>query len=154
MLRFVVTTGLGLTLSLGLVSAQSASSTSDLLKDPAVKAALDAAKASEAQTIEDQIRFCEIPAPSFKEEVRGQELKRVFQQLGLQNVRVDKVGNVLGDYPGAARASASRAGGASRHRVSRRHRRQGEARRGACCADPASATTAAASRCSSRSFAR
>ena len=50
----------------------------------------------------DQIRFCEIPAPSFKEEVRGQELKRVFQQLGLQNVRVDKVGNVLGDYPGAA----------------------------------------------------
>jgi hypothetical protein len=34
--------------------------------------------------------------------VRGQELKRVFTQLGLQNVRVDKVGNVLGDYPGAA----------------------------------------------------
>ena len=74
----------------------------DLLKNPAVKAALDAAKASEAQTIADQIRFCEIPAPSFKEEVRGAELKRVFKQIGLQNVRVDKVGNVLGDYPGAA----------------------------------------------------
>ncbi len=102
MLRFVVATGLGLTLSLGLVRAQGASSTSDLLKDPAVRAALDAAKANEAQTVEDQIRFCEIPAPSFKEEVRGQELKRVFQQLGLQNVRVDKVGNVLGDYAGAA----------------------------------------------------
>ena len=29
-------------------------------------------------------------------------MKRVFEQLGLQNVRVDKVGNVLGDYPGAA----------------------------------------------------
>jgi acetylornithine deacetylase/succinyl-diaminopimelate desuccinylase-like protein len=72
------------------------------MKDPAVKAALDAAKANEAQTIADQIRFCEIPAPSFKEEVRGQELKRVFEQLGLQNVRVDKVGNVLGDYAGAA----------------------------------------------------
>src|SRR5438093_2748106 len=74
----------------------------DLLKDPAVHAALDAAKASERQTVEDQIRFCEIPAPSFKEEVRGKELHRVFQQLGLQNVRVDKAGNVLGDYPGAA----------------------------------------------------
>jgi len=72
------------------------------LKDPAVKAALDAAKANEAQTIEDQIRFCEIPAPSFKEEVRGRELQRVFQQLGLQNVRVDKAGNVLGDYAGAS----------------------------------------------------
>ena len=34
--------------------------------------------------------------------MRGEELKRVFQQLGLQNVRVDKVGNVLGDRPGAA----------------------------------------------------
>src|SRR5206468_2635392 len=74
----------------------------DLLKDPAVHAALDAAKASERQTVEDQIRFCEIPAPSFKEEARGAELKRVFQELGLENVRVDKAGNVLGDYPGAA----------------------------------------------------
>jgi tripeptide aminopeptidase len=87
----------------GVVQGQGASpSPADLLKDPAVKAAVDAAKATEAQTIADQIRFCEIPAPSFKEEVRGQELKRVFTQLGLQNVRVDKVGNVLGDYPGAA----------------------------------------------------
>ena len=91
-------------LSLGAGAQQTTTSTSaaDLLKDPAVKAALDAAKGSEAQTIADQVRFCEIPAPSFKETVRGEELKRVFQQLGLQNVRVDKVGNVLGDRPGAA----------------------------------------------------
>ena len=74
----------------------------DLLKDPAVNAALDAAKASEPRTVEDQIRFCEIPAPSFKEEARGRELQRVFQQLGLQNVTVDRAGNVLGHYPGAA----------------------------------------------------
>jgi tripeptide aminopeptidase len=74
----------------------------ELMKDPAVKAALDAAKGSEAQTIEDQIRLCEIPAPSFKETTRGVELKNLFQQLGLQNVRVDKAGNVLGDRPGAA----------------------------------------------------
>jgi len=74
----------------------------ELLQVPAMKTALAAAKTTEAQTIEDQIRFCEIPAPPFKEEARGAELKRVFQQLGLQNVRVDKVGNVLGEYPGAA----------------------------------------------------
>src|SRR5438876_6323089 len=74
----------------------------DLLKDAAVKAALDAAKANEPQTIEDQIRFCEVPAPSFKETGRGDLLKQTFQQLGLQNVRVDKAGNVLGDRPGAA----------------------------------------------------
>ncbi len=84
------------------VFAQGAASPADLVKDAAVRAAIDGAKASEPQTIEDQIRFCEIPAPSFKEEVRGRELQRVFQQLGLQNVRVDKAGNVLGDYAGAS----------------------------------------------------
>jgi tripeptide aminopeptidase len=100
--RFVAMSGLVLALATSSSYAQEAAPASDLLKDPAVKAALEAAKASEAQTIADQIRFCEIPAPSFKEELRGQELKRVFDQLGLQNVRIDKVGNVLGDYPGAA----------------------------------------------------
>jgi tripeptide aminopeptidase len=74
----------------------------DLMQNAALKAAIAAAKTSEPQTIEDQVRFCEIPAPSFKEEVRGAELKRVFQDLGLQNVRVDKAGNVLGEYRGAA----------------------------------------------------
>jgi acetylornithine deacetylase/succinyl-diaminopimelate desuccinylase-like protein len=74
----------------------------ELLQNPSVKAALEGAKATEPQTIEDQIRFCEIPAPPFKEEVRGRELHRVFTQLGLQNVRVDKVGNVLGTRPGTA----------------------------------------------------
>ena len=103
MLRSVFSGSLVLALAIGVVDAQSGSpSPGELLKDPAVKAAIDAAKATEAQTIADQIRFCEIPAPSFKEDARGQELKRVFQQLGLQNVRIDKAGNVLGDYPGAA----------------------------------------------------
>ena len=72
------------------------------MKDPAVKAALAAVKANEPQTIEEQIRFCQIPAPSFKEETRGKELERVFQQIGLQNIRVDKAGNVLGEYRGTA----------------------------------------------------
>ena len=88
--------------SVGVTLAQPASTLTDLAKDPAVKAALDAVKANEPQTIEDQIRFCQIPAPSFKEEIRGKELEKVFQQIGLQNVRVDKVGNVLGELRGAA----------------------------------------------------
>jgi acetylornithine deacetylase/succinyl-diaminopimelate desuccinylase-like protein len=72
------------------------------MQDAAVKAALESARASEAQTIADQIRFCEVPAPPFKETARGEVLKREFTQLGLQNVRVDRGGNVLGDRPGAA----------------------------------------------------
>ena len=73
-----------------------------LAQTPVVRAALAAAKANETQIIETQIRFSEISAPSFKERPRGEELKRVFEQLGLKDVRVDKAGNVLGDRPGAA----------------------------------------------------
>jgi len=101
-LRFATMVGVVLCVSVAVGRAQSGPTPADLIRDPAVKAALDAAKANEAQTIADQIRFCEIPAPSFKEEARGKELQRVFLQLGLQNVRTDKVGNVLGDYPGAS----------------------------------------------------
>jgi len=74
----------------------------DLMQTAGVKAALSAARANEPQAIDDQIRFCEIPAPSFKETARGAELRRTFQDLGLQNVRVDAAGNVVGDRPGAA----------------------------------------------------
>jgi len=77
-------------------------SPADLWKDPVVRAALDAVKAGEAQAIDDQVRFCEVPAPTFKERARGEVVRQAFQQLGLRNVRVDAVGNVLGDRPGAA----------------------------------------------------
>ena len=48
------------------------------------------------------MRVCEIPAPPFKEEARGQELKRLFEGLGLKDVRIDKAGNVIGVRPGRA----------------------------------------------------
>ena len=72
------------------------------MKDPAVRAAMDAAKRNEPRTLELQARVCEIPAPPFKEEARGQELKRLFQELGLRDVRIDKAGNVIGVRPGQA----------------------------------------------------
>jgi acetylornithine deacetylase/succinyl-diaminopimelate desuccinylase-like protein len=71
-----------------------------LLKDPAVRAALDAARRNEPQAIEQEIRVCEIPAPPFHEEVRGRELKRLFDALGLKDVRIDRAGNVVGVRPG------------------------------------------------------
>lgn len=73
-----------------------------LLKQPAVQAALEAAKKNEPQMIEEQIRLCEIPAPSFKETARGEAVRQAFEALGLQHVRVDEAGNVIGDRPGAA----------------------------------------------------
>jgi tripeptide aminopeptidase len=74
----------------------------ELLKDATVKAAMDAARSSEPQTIDDLVRFCEVAAPPFRESARGELLRQAFQQLGLRNVRIDKAGNVLGDRPGAA----------------------------------------------------
>jgi acetylornithine deacetylase/succinyl-diaminopimelate desuccinylase-like protein len=83
----------------GFALAQDASK---LAEDPTVKAALDAAKRNEAHFIDEQARFCEIPAPPFKEEARGKEFERLFKSLGLENVRIDKAGNVIGVRPGAA----------------------------------------------------
>ena len=72
-----------------------------LLADAAVKGAVEAIKAAEPQTIEDQVRLCEVEAPPFKESKRAEVYARMFREAGLQNVRIDKVGNVLGDRPGA-----------------------------------------------------
>lgn len=73
-----------------------------LVNDPAVKAALAAAKKNEPQTIDEEVRICEIPAPPFKEGQRAQELKRLFERLSLTNVYIDKAGNVIGTRSGAA----------------------------------------------------
>ncbi len=73
-----------------------------LLEEPTVKAALEAAQRNEPHFLEEQARICEIPAPPFKEEVRGQELARIFKSLGLAEVRTDRVGNVIGVRRGAA----------------------------------------------------
>jgi tripeptide aminopeptidase len=90
------------TLAAALAGAQAPSLVLSLAEQPAVKAALAAARSTEAKTIEDQIRFCEVPAPPFMEAARGEVLKRAFDDLGLQRVRVDRAGNVLADRPGAA----------------------------------------------------
>ncbi len=72
------------------------------LNEPAVAKALQAAQANEPHLIEEQIRICQIPAPSFHEDARGAELEKLFKTAGLQDVRIDHAGNVLGDRPGAA----------------------------------------------------
>jgi tripeptide aminopeptidase len=73
-----------------------------LAEDPAVKVALDAVKRNEPHFIDEQARFCEIAAPPYKEEARGREFERLFKALGLENVSIDKAGNVIGVRPGAS----------------------------------------------------
>jgi tripeptide aminopeptidase len=71
-----------------------------LMGEPAVRGALDAARADEPRTIDDQVRICEVPAPPFKEAARAALYAEAFRAAGLNNVRIDKEGNVLGERPG------------------------------------------------------
>ena len=67
-----------------------------LLRDVRVVAALAAVEADEPRTTAEQIRLCEIPAPPFQEADRGRVYREAFEALGLLEVRVDAVGNVIG----------------------------------------------------------
>jgi tripeptide aminopeptidase len=73
-----------------------------LLQDAAIKAAVEGLRATEPQTLEDQIRVCEVEAPPFKETKRAQLYAQMFKEIGLTNVRIDKEGNVLGEKRGPA----------------------------------------------------
>jgi tripeptide aminopeptidase len=84
------------------IAAQSPAGVPALANQPAVRAALAAARTIEPRTIEDQIRFCEIAAPPFMEGARAEALRRALVDLGLEHVRIDAAGNVVGDRPGAS----------------------------------------------------
>src|SRR6478672_10467303 len=65
-----------------------------------VRAALDILKADNAWTLQQQIELTQIPSPPFKESARGAEYKKRLEALGLRNVRVDAVGNVIAERKG------------------------------------------------------
>lgn len=77
-----------------------------LLKNAKVKQAFEYIGEIEPETIEEQIRITEIPAPTFAEEKRGAYFKKRFAEIGLKNVRVDEVGNVIAERPGTGGESA------------------------------------------------
>ena len=82
------------------IQAQS-QSTSQIFSTPKVRHALEFLKTTERETVNDQVRACEIPAPTFKEQKRAEHFKQRFIELGLKNVRIDPIGNVVGERPGA-----------------------------------------------------
>lgn len=87
---------------LAAAAACLAQTPAELSNDAAIRAAMEAVRRNEPLTLDLQARLCEIPAPPFQETVRGLELKRLFQELGLRDVRIDSAGNVIGVRPGKA----------------------------------------------------
>ncbi len=81
--------------------AQQPDNVKSILSSPQVRRAFDYIKASEPESINEQIRTCEIPAPTLKEQRRAEYYKGRFTELGLKNVRIDGAGNVIGERPGA-----------------------------------------------------
>ena len=67
-----------------------------LMADPVVSAALQYIEDSDEQTIRDLIELTEIPAPPFMEEVRAEAFMARLQEIGIDTVYVDAVGNVIG----------------------------------------------------------
>src|SRR3954462_7898726 len=68
--------------------------------NPRLRAALDTIKAQEPWTLDQQVSICEVPAPPYKEAARAAEYRRRLQALGLTNVRIDSVGNVIAERRG------------------------------------------------------
>ncbi len=71
-----------------------------LAADPSVARAFATIDSSAADFTEEQIRICEIPAPPFGEEARARYIAARFTRIGLRDVRIDEVGNVIGILPG------------------------------------------------------
>ena len=77
-------------------------STETLASEPAIRSALDFIRVNEPEVLNEQTRLCEIAAPPFAERLRAEAYRAAFERLGLKNVRIDAVGNVIGERPGRA----------------------------------------------------
>jgi acetylornithine deacetylase/succinyl-diaminopimelate desuccinylase-like protein len=70
--------------------------TPSLLSHPLVLRARAIARATDGDTLRDQLELVQIPAPSLAEAERGAEVARRLRLLGVEGVDVDGVGNVTG----------------------------------------------------------
>ena len=71
-----------------------------ILENEKIKQALEYIKEEDPATTQDTLNMCQIPAPSYKEEKKAEYIRERFWEIGLRDVRIDAVGNVLGIWPG------------------------------------------------------
>src|SRR6202011_4017441 len=70
---------------------------------PEVRSAYNWLRTQEPQLSHWQMEMARIPAPPFGESARGAWLAERFREVGLDDVRMDDVGNVFGVHPGFGR---------------------------------------------------
>jgi tripeptide aminopeptidase len=76
---------------------------SRLAASPEVRSAFNWLRLQEPQLAHWQMEMARIPAPPFGESARGEWLAERFREVGLDDVRIDDVGNVFGTHPGFGR---------------------------------------------------
>ena len=74
-----------------------------LAASPEVRSAFNWFRAHEPQIAQWQMEMARIPAPPFGESARADWLAERFREVGLDDVRIDDVGNVFGTHPGFGR---------------------------------------------------
>ncbi len=72
----------------------------DIYSNKIAQMAAEKISESEPETLAEQLKVSLIPAPTFEETKRGEYFVKRFKALGLKNVRVDEVGNVIGERKG------------------------------------------------------
>jgi tripeptide aminopeptidase len=73
---------------------------SSVADQPQVRSALSWLEQNSDHITDIQVSLTEIPAPSFQEGKRAEEVKRLLAGAGL-TLQIDKLGNVIGELPGA-----------------------------------------------------
>lgn len=74
-----------------------------LAASPEVRSAFNWFRLQEPQLLHWQMEMARIPAPPFGESARAGWLAERFREVGLDDVRIDDVGNVFGVHPGFGR---------------------------------------------------
>jgi tripeptide aminopeptidase len=78
----------------------------EILAHPAVRLARARIHETDDDTLREQVALVRIPAPSLAEEERAARVRARFEELGLDAVESDAVGNVLAALPGPASPAA------------------------------------------------
>jgi tripeptide aminopeptidase len=74
-----------------------------LAASPEVRSAYNCFRTQEPQLLQWQMEMARIGAPPFGESARAAWLQERFREIGLDDVRIDDVGNVFGTHPGFGR---------------------------------------------------
>ena len=69
-------------------------------KDARMQKALAIARDRAEEAMALQVHISEIPAPTFEERTRAEEIVRLMKEAGLTDVTIDEIGNVIGRRPG------------------------------------------------------